>query len=384
MIGNTAASGRIFLKGVKVNKLFILAVVFCGCLLFSSCTNPDGVSDDPGEDNLSVSDGQGGGTDLLNFLIERNEAGREKIKSYSFTLEADQKYQKNLATGAAEVKGIGDYLWCKHLQTQLNSAGGLMLERETRVVVNDTFSAIWRGPMVRTADQYLHRSFETMDPKRKSTIRTTMPHQFMGYCFGDPVTSFRESLALYPEKVKWRAIKTEKADGKQVYEIWRSSVTGGESGVKVKWVLDPAKGYLATECTAYQDNAIWLRRVMEVEELAKGVWFPIEFREERRDRQGGSDGSKVISEETIWLKNVVVNEGIPDEQFEFDALNLQKDMPDVIVLRFGLDGSRVPYVYYGGRLVPQKAVLRGKHTGDVEAEIEKFENEQNADNEASR
>ena len=116
MIGNTAASGRIFLKGVKVNKLFILAVVFCGCLLFSSCTNPDGVSDDPGEDNLSVSDGQGGGTDLLNFLIERNEAGREKIKSYSFTLEADQKYQKNLATGAAEVKGIGDYLWCKHLQ----------------------------------------------------------------------------------------------------------------------------------------------------------------------------------------------------------------------------------------------------------------------------
>ena len=217
-----------------------------------------------------------------------------------------------------------------------------------------------------------------MDSRRKSTIRTNMPHQFMGYCFGSPVMSFREQIAAYPERNTWRAIETENADGKKIYEIWRRPVNkrDGQTGIEVKWVLDPQKGYLATESIAYWNNAIWLQRVIEVEEVATGVWFPVAFRQERRDGVGDLE---VTFEETIQLKNVVVNKDIPDEQFEFDALNLQEDMPEIIVLRIGFDGGKIPYVYYEGRLVPQRAVLRGKLTGDVEAEIETFENEMAAD-----
>ncbi len=357
-------------RAINMNRLRVLYIL-CGCLLFGGCSV------------LFAGDRQGSEVhsqeDLLDFLFEQNEAGREKIKSYSFTLEADQKSQKNLTTRNAEVKCSGDNLWCTQLLTQRNHDGELMLERETRMVVNDRFSSIWKSHANGTADQYLHRSVNAIDTRRKNTIRINTPHQFMGYCFGRPRMSLREEIAAH-KKLLWRAIESKSADGKKVYEIWRSPNDPGPT-VKVKWVLDPEKGYLATECTAYftGTGVAWYRRVMDVEEVAKGIWFPVGFREERRDQH---NEDVVLSEATFRLKDIIVNKDIPDEQFEFDALNLQEDMPDVIVLQYALDSGRdqspTPYVYYEGRLVPQKVVRWGKRTGDVEAEIEAFEKKEDA------
>lgn len=54
------------------------------------------------------------------------------------------------------------------------------------------------------------------------------------------------------------------------------------------------------------------------------------------------------------MKEIRVNESIPDEQFEIDALGLAQEGAGVIVTRITVDRRMRDWVYREGKLVPRE------------------------------
>ena len=143
-------------------------------------------------------------------------------------------------------------------------------------------------------------------------------------------------------------------NGRRLYQIQRFYPPDAENPDLV-WVIDPQKGYLATECVfSAGGEVIVYRRKMRVEQIAPGLWYPLGFEEERfaEPNQPG-EPPKVKSWSKVALTDVRVNDPIPDEQFEIEALGLFKGQPDITVLRTTVDGRDIPYVYREENLVPR-------------------------------
>lgn len=298
--------------------------------------------------------------DLLKFLIEQNEAARQKIRSYSYTISLEWKDESKAdqpaLKGEGEVKRRGDYLWSKYRRTAFNKTAGEMQERELRVVVNDKYMASWPmvgGPLAYQDD---HSSFDTIDPRIKTRIRIDTPFEVLPYCFGDTVRSFRESVNLHPEKTKWDAIEVNAPDGRLLYQIRRFvPIMNDASKPDMIWVVDPDRGFLATETISYKpDGKVWISRSIETTEAAEGVWFPLGYAENRYGGRGATDAQVLTEWRNGKLTHVRVNDEFPDEQFRIDALHLREDKPDIVVVRTGLDGRTVPYVYRQEGLIPQE------------------------------
>jgi len=124
----------------------------------------------------------------------------------------------------------------------------------------------------------------------------------------------------------------------------------------VVWVIHPQKGFLATEYTFDAAGEVPISRLkMSVEQIAPEVWYPVAVEETRyAEPNYPGDPPKIETWSKVLLKDVRVNEPIPDEQFEIEALELPKDKPDVTVLRVTMDGQTIAYVYRDGELVPGK------------------------------
>ena len=309
---------------------------------------------------------------MLNRLVAQNEASREKIKSCSYTLETEWKSRGDpVFSGTARIRKKGDSLWLKFERTSQNLTAGKMEEIEVRMVVNDHYAAIW--PMVGNpiAYRYDYTSFDTMDSDIKGRIRTQKPQEFFEHCFGSPYGTFREAMAIRPEQIKWDAIKTEDHNGKTLYHIRRFKHTEeGTPRMDKMWVIDPEKGFLATETISYYSNGnLWYHRLIQLEQVDEGIWFPVSFSEECYEREPLPGKSKTVSRwHKATFKDVKVNEDFSDEQFQVEALNLKEDWPDIIVLRIGVDGRNVPYVYRGRKLVPQHPERSNQPSEDISPE----------------
>jgi hypothetical protein len=62
---------------------------------------------------------------------------------------------------------------------------------------------------------------------------------------------------------------------------------------------------------------------------------------------------RVATWSKIALKDVRVNEPLPDEQFEIEALGL-RNVTDITVMRITVDGRTIPYVYREGTLASKE------------------------------
>ncbi len=231
-----------------------------------------------------------------------------------------------------------------------------MQEIEIRFVVNDSYMAIW--PMVGNplAYQNDHSSFDTIDRRIKTRITINTPYNFLPYCFGGSVRPFRKSINLHPEKTKWDAIEVKDSNGKAVYHIRRFvPMMDDASKPDMIWILDPQKGFLATETISYKSNGdIWINRSMKIREVAEGIWFPVEYNDKRYGTRRRDETHTLTKWRKAKLKHVKVNEDFPDKQFKIGALGLKKDMPNITIVRTGLDGKVVPYVYLGEDIVPKE------------------------------
>jgi hypothetical protein len=287
--------------------------------------------------------------ELLEYLIRQNEAARAKIRSFSCTLDITQSGR----TRTAQLKQQGSCLW---LVSNQPARTGPVAGHQTRMVVNDRYMAEYTLPIPRSVMSYGnwfdYDSFDTMDNETKRRIQTNTPDDFFAHCFGNRSESFRWSMTRRPD-IRWDAVQTTDTDGRTVYQIRRFASRSNLPYSDAVWVVDPDKGFLATEIRSNIGDKSW-HYSMQVEQVTPGVWFPIAFQQENY-RQGFKPRQSLDNWKRVSVRDLQVNTDIPPEQFEFDALNLWEDAPDVIVLRFQTDGTKIPYVYDDtGQLIPQR------------------------------
>lgn len=288
--------------------------------------------------------------ELLEYLITQNEAARAKIRSFSCTLDITQ----NGRTRTAQLKQQGSCLW---LASNQPAKTGPIAGHQTRMVVNNRYMAEYILPIPRSVMSYGnwrdYDSFETMDNETKRRIQTNTPDDFFTNCFGTISESFRWSMTRRPD-IRWDAVQSTDTDGRTVYQIRRFGSRSNLPYPDAVWVVDPDKGFMVTETFAYSGGKVFLHRSMQVEQVADGVWFPVSFQQENY-RQGFMPQISLSNWKRVSVRDLQVNNDIPAEQFEFDALNLWEDAPDVIVLRIQTDGTKIPYVYDNtGQLIPQR------------------------------
>jgi len=301
---------------------------------------------------------------LLDFLINQNEAAWQKIQSLQtvqYTYETEwlpRGYQQTLHA-TAEIKRKGDSYWCVYRRTVFADMPGETEATEMRLVVNDKYVAEWPAVGNPLAYRWDHASIETMDTKRKRHLAVSTPSEFPAVCFGDTEYRFREAIRAYSDLARFDAVPVESANEGRFYHIRRFAPKEAPTPDMV-WLIDAQKGFVATESILYfygQSQKPERRMTMSVEEVAPGLWYPLTYEEtEYGETEEGAETPVVEGWRKTALSNIRVNEPLPDEQFEFEALGLSRDAPDVKVLRIRLDGRMTPYVYRGEGLVPQTMV----------------------------
>ena len=193
-----------------------------------------------------------------------------------------------------------------------------------------------------------------MSQKEKTHLRVTMPYDFLPLCFGDSGLRFQEAMQKGGSAVKYEAVEVKGQDGKPLYQIKRFFPQGGPSPDLV-WTIDPEKGFLAIERTFCPQGQGRTHHTIQVEQISPGIWYPVGFEETRyEETKEGTGTPTVIGWIKSKIKDIKINEPLPDGQFDISALGLLKDKPDIRVLRTGLDGVTTEYVYRAKQLVPKE------------------------------
>jgi hypothetical protein len=320
--------------------------------------------------------------DLLRVLVEENEAAWQRIESLTsiqYTVEREwlDRRSQNPFHGIGRVKQRGKCLWSAYrfqirtgplrvVQEAETPTGTMhLLEPDTsvgqtemterRIVVNDQYVAEWLGPDNPLAYRWDHNSVDTMSEKTRQHVKMALPPDIVPNCFGEDRRRFLEAVKTAGDRRRYEAVEVAEEDGRRRYQIRRFYPPDALKS-DVVWVIDPEKGFLATEkiFNGAREVPIYHRR-MQVEEVMPGVWYPLGF-EEARFAEPNQPGEppKVEKWSRIALKDVRINEPIPDEQFDIKALGLQKNNPDITVLRATVHGQTIPYVYRDGKLVPRE------------------------------
>jgi hypothetical protein len=294
-------------------------------------------------------------SELLQSLLEQNEASWNSIQSVSYGINAQSEVgDESTISQSGRVIRKGNSHWSTIRQATSSTAAEQMSNAESRIVVNDKYMAFWSSTEKRLAHRHDHASIKDMSEQAKELLAANLPPEhFLHYCFGGPHKHLKAMVEQSPEYIEWDAIKVKDVEGNIVYHVRRFTKETMEDGSMpdMVWVLDPEKGYMAKETTSYIPNgALRMHRTMQIEEATKGVWFPIAYEHERYDSTQDSLETQTVNQRiSIALKDVRVNMPITAEQFEIAALELNKN---VRVLRTGLDGKTTAYVFAGKMLIP--------------------------------
>lgn len=293
--------------------------------------------------------------DLLTSLINHSEAAWQKIHAletiqYTHETEWLARGREKPYQGIAQIKKKGDWSWSRYRRTILDRSSGQIHDREIRRVINDKYIAEWPDLDNELAYQWDHVSVDSISRKQKSHLRTTSPSDFLPVCFGDTKYRFRESIGDDASKFEASEVKGE--GGQILYKITRKNSETGP-GPDLVWIIDPEKGFLAIESTFYPGgNYLLMRRTMRIEEISPGVWYPVGYEETRFDElKAGQSSPNVVSWVKSTLKDIKINEPLPDEQFNIEALGFDEAKREIRIVETGLEGEMILYTYRDGKLV---------------------------------
>jgi hypothetical protein len=260
--------------------------------------------------------------DLLHSLIKKNEAAGKKIQalqSIQYTLERDwlARGQQQPFHGVAQVKKKGNCSWVTYRRTGINFTAGEIQEIERRAVINDKYAAEWPAVGNPLAYRWDHESVDAMGPETKTHLAMTGAEDFLCICFGHESTRFSEALKIYVDRIRYEAVERKGEDGRFLYDI-QCFNPKDLATPNLVWTIDPQKGFLATEVVLYESEKPQIHDTMRVEEIAPGVWCPVGHEETRYAKT--KEGEKTPSVESwckVRIKDLKINEPIPDEQFDF-------------------------------------------------------------------
>ncbi|MBE0536518.1 MAG: hypothetical protein IH624_12705 [Phycisphaerae bacterium] len=293
--------------------------------------------------------------DLLNFLIEQNEAAREKIKTADYRVtwagSAETKEGLRLDRGSGKVKLKGAW----RLSIQENNASiaatGWGQKQTPRMVINDKYLAYWPS----FGNGYIYRDDHQSlsDASQLALELHTSPDIYaLNVAFGGQrSTTFREVMKLHPDKIRWTAEKAKLPDGGTVYFVTRyvPSVNDAPEPDAV-WTIDPHKGFMVTGAEYYSKAGnVWVTRKIEPKEVDGGVWVPVSYEEHRY----GEPTDKRANEKPVWsitvqLEAITINHDLPDDVFAIESILPEEYRDSTTLMHKGLDGNTEAYVYRNG------------------------------------
>ncbi len=291
--------------------------------------------------------------DLLEFLLAQVEAAREKIETARYRIgwesEEDAPDGRRFNVGSGTVKLKGRWRWSDHVIDSKIPATGWRQTTTGRVVLNDKYFGCW--PEVGNALAYRddHQSIGSMPERSRSRLSVMSPEDLrvLGFSFGGTSSgSVREEVSKWPDIFLWRVEEVRTAKEPIKYEIQRFRKPNLNVPETI-WEVDPSRGFLITQVKTTLDGFLHVVRV-EPEEVAPGVWFPRGYEEERTDSSSGSKNTQSLR---CDFSEITVNQDIPDEDFEWRALDIGKD---VTLLHTTLDGVVTSWVWAGDSLVPSE------------------------------
>ncbi len=298
--------------------------------------------------------------DLLTFLINQNEAAWNRIQSLQtiqYTHEAEwlARGEPQPFRGVAQIKKRGDFLWSTFRRTAPDKTTGQIRENGIRLVVNDKYVAQWPATGNPVAYQWDHTSIDEMSPDTKRHIVVTSPYDYLSSCFGTESHRFREATQRNPDRSRYEAVEARGEDGRLLYQIRRFYPKDGPRPDCV-WTIDPDKGFLVVDKVFYPLGGTQAQShaTMDVAEVAPEIWYPVGYAQTRYAKLAEGEATPTIeSWRKHTIKDIKINEPLPDEQFDFEALGLRKDKPDILVMRTALNGEITHYVYREEGLVPK-------------------------------
>ena len=301
---------------------------------------------------------------LLNFLIEQNEAAREKIKTAEFKVKwtATNKTTEGLRhdKGFGDVKIKGNWRLSTKEYGASIPATGWTQKQTASMVINDKYLAYW--PSIGNSYIYQddHQSLKELsdDAKLRRDLHTTPDFFIINVAFGgERETTFKEMMKLHQGKINWTAQESKAPNGDTVYMIKRySSSMIDTTKPDAIWTIDPQKGFLVTQAEFYSKSGnIWVTRKIEPKQISDGIWLPISYQEQRYGEPTAPQPSKELdSSTTVQLENISINKEIPDNYFVLESILPEKYRESTVLFHKKLDGNTEAYIYRNGEYVLRK------------------------------
>lgn len=304
---------------------------------------------------------------LLSFLIEQNEAAKEKIETaeysvkwfLSFDLEGRRGIGLQNNEGIGKVKRKGDQLSAV-VEVSHSRPGTAWKQKSTvGVAVNNRYLAYWPAVENPNIYQFDHQSIEAMSGKEEIIMELELPPDrfAFGTAFGTAAIgeSFKEAIERLGDEVKWTAEEVVRANGEKQYLIRQfSPYQDDPTEPSAVWTVDPQKGFLVTQAVHYsRAGNVWVDRKISPKEISSGIWIPA-FYEHRKygsseDPQPRAEPSETY---TVQLSDISVNHEILDDEFAIEAIWPEKYRKTTTLIRTGLDGNVEAYVRRRGMNVP--------------------------------
>ncbi|HIJ75068.1 MAG TPA: hypothetical protein HPP83_13310, partial [Candidatus Hydrogenedentes bacterium] len=273
--------------------------------------------------------------DLLEIVIEQQEASRHKIKSLVATIELEsssygvrdgelhkvthkqiihrvdkgskQRWDtqttswQNTPWGAATPDGEGMYVGCS----------------TRHQVINEAYLSLWEeGDWLYL---YEHESIETMSDRAKIKLDLAEIQDILDFAVGAfNAQSFRDILEVSGDY----SFSAERVveDGDEVIQI--KQYRGQSTSPTIVYTVDPDKGFLTTKMVmSSEHNGVFRddKYSVDVQEVAPGIWFPmkVSFDSERHasDPNVSSNGWAI----DIRVTSIEVNVPIEDDFFTWQA-----------------------------------------------------------------
>jgi hypothetical protein len=296
--------------------------------------------------------------DLLNFLVEQNEAAKEKIKTAQSRVEWTMDFEAK--EGLRHDEGFGEVkmkeAW--RLSTQECNASipaTAWKQKQTQsMVINDKYLAYW--PTIGNAYIYQddHQSLNELsdDSKLRRNIHTTPDIYSFSFAFGgERNATFKEMMKLHPDKIKWTAEETKQPNGDMVYLIKRySPFMNDPAKPDAVWTVDPQKGFMVTQALFYSKAGnVWVTRKTEPKEIGSGIWVPASYQEHRYGKPTDlqARGEPTLST-IVQLEDITINHEISDDYFVIESILPEEHRESTTLFRKGLDGNTKAYVYWNG------------------------------------
>lgn len=318
-----------------------------------------------------VSEGQVVFSDEVEFLLLQNEASRHKLLTgryrYSEAMGAGLERPEDAAElrqGNVVFDGVNRFQTRVETQPYFANPGDVnpsFRERETRAVLNESYSAKWSVGDPGAA-QVEHDHVDNINPEVAEILQADAGDDFLMLGFGLGGQPLRRDLEDSKSRKQWAndfVVETVASEsGERIFVLkGYTQAQDGPVGLRQQYEFNADRGFLMTSASYFDvEGQVIMQETVEVQDATgNGDWAPVSMTQENRRHidQGGEFDLDFYRR--IEIEFEAVNEPVPPEVFTINSLGLPEGH---LVAHTSVSGEKSTRVVVGGTPLPQQIALQ--------------------------